>query len=103
MSLRLERHGTRACDPNVEQEFVAPNGITYKWDATDEKWVVGSFSRWRRHLLPRHRTRFWLKHPDRRRSLDRLRRAGDVRLDRRVLDRDRLLLQPRLCIIRSAN
>lgn len=31
-------------DPNVKQEFVAPNGITYKWDANDEKWVVGSFA-----------------------------------------------------------
>ena len=31
-------------DPNNTSEFEAPNGITYRWDATDEKWVVGSFS-----------------------------------------------------------
>ena len=31
-------------DPNTFPEFEAPNGITYRWDATDQKWVVGSFS-----------------------------------------------------------
>ena len=31
-------------DPNTTAEFVGDNGITYAWDATDEKWVIKSFS-----------------------------------------------------------
>ena len=31
-------------DPNQEPVYKAPNGITYSWDADDEKWVIGSFA-----------------------------------------------------------
>ena len=30
-------------DPNVATEVTAPNGITYTWDAADEKWSVKSY------------------------------------------------------------
>ena len=29
--------------PSDKSDFTAPNGITYSWDATDEKWVVKTF------------------------------------------------------------
>lgn len=31
-------------DPNTTTEFVGDNGITYAWDAADEKWVIKSFT-----------------------------------------------------------
>ena len=30
-------------DPSLETEYIAPNGITYIWDDTDEKWRVKAF------------------------------------------------------------
>ena len=30
--------------PDVKADFTAPNGITYTWDAVDEKWRVKSFT-----------------------------------------------------------
>ena len=30
--------------PDVKDDFIAPNGITYTWDADDEKWRVKSFT-----------------------------------------------------------
>ena len=30
--------------PDVKDDFIAPNGITYTWDADDDKWRVKSFT-----------------------------------------------------------
>ena len=29
-------------DPSIQQEFTAPNGVTYSWDPIDEKWYSKS-------------------------------------------------------------
>jgi len=30
-------------DPEVTPEFTGANGISYSWDADDEKWVIKGF------------------------------------------------------------